>query len=127
MRFLKLGLLALSASALMACNDPNLQQTAQNLGMESITDIGANMLANAVQVECENQLQNGDAFADLVLTPEQKANLCSCTADELKANLSQDKLAGFIKDGAIDTAAISGVVTKAMAVCTSHKQDVTQS
>lgn len=109
---------------LTACNDPNIQQTAKNLGVENITDIGVNMFANAVQTECENQLQNNEAFANLVLTEGQKANLCGCTADELKANLSQDKLSSFLKDGSIDTKAISGVVTGAMATCTTRQPNI---
>lgn len=111
----------LFSAFLTACNDPNIQQTAKNLGVENLTDIGVNMFANAVQTECENQLQNNEAFANLVLTEGQKANLCGCTADELKANLNQDKLSSFIKDGSIDTKAISGVVTGAMATCTARQ------
>lgn len=118
------SLFIVSLLVLTACNDPNIQQTAKNLGVENITDIGVNMLANAVQSECENQLQNNKAFTDLVLTAQQKANLCGCTADELKTNLSQDKLSSFIKDGSIDTQAISGVVTRAMATCTARQPDI---
>lgn len=117
----------LSAFALTACDNPNVQQTAKNLGVENITDIGTNMIANAVQTECENQLQNGGEFADLILTAEQKANLCGCTANELKVSLSQDKLAGFIKNGAVDTQAISDVVTGAMATCTAKQPNVATS
>ncbi|MDO4224026.1 MAG: hypothetical protein Q4D05_08400 [Acinetobacter sp.] len=112
---------------LTACDHPNVQQTAQNLGVESITDIGKNMLINAVQAECENQLQNNAEFANIILTAEQRANLCGCTANELKENLSQEKLASIISNGTIDTQAMSDVITGAMATCTARQPNSTAS
>jgi len=114
----KLSVLCI-ALFLTACNDPNIQQTAKNLNLEQVSEIGSNLLVNAVKTECENQLKNQEGgVADLVFTAEQKAALCGCVSDELKGNLTAEKFQNIIKDGGVDTSVLTSMVTSAMAVCT---------
>ncbi|WP_435939401.1 hypothetical protein ACSF85_04045 [Moraxella bovoculi] len=104
---------------LAACNDPNIQQTAKNLNLEQVSEIGSNLLVNAVKTECENQLKNQEGgVANLVFTADQKAVLCSCVSDELKGNLTAEKFQNIIKDGGADTSVLTSMVTSAMAICT---------
>lgn len=107
---------------LTACNDPNVSQTAKNLGLDQLGEIGSNLVVNAVKNECENQLNNQQGVVDLVLTAEQKANICGCVAGELQGNLTADKLSTIIKDGKVDTSSITSMVTGAMATCTSPEK-----
>ena len=107
---------------LTACNDPNVAQTAKNLNLDQFGEIGGNLVANSVKNECENQINNQQGVVDLVLTTEQKANICGCVSEELKDELTADKLQNIIKDGKIDTNVLTGVVTKAMATCTSPER-----
>lgn len=119
MRLLFGGVLAMF---LTACNDPNIQQTAENLNLDQIGDIGMNLLANGAKNECQNQLSNGQAWADLVLTAEQKSNICTCVADELKTNINAQTLSEVIKDGQINTSVLTTKVTGVMAVCTAPER-----
>lgn len=107
---------------LTACNDPNVAQTAKNLGIDQLGEIGSNLAVNAIKNECENQLNNQQGVVDFVLNAEQKANICGCVSEELKANLTADKLQNIIKDGKVDTSIITGMVTGAMATCTSPQK-----
>ncbi|UYZ67443.1 hypothetical protein LP090_06130 [Moraxella bovis] len=114
----KLSILCL-ALFLAACDDPNIQQTAKNLNLDQLGEIGTNLVISTVKIECQNQLNaQENSVADLVFTAEQKANICGCVSDELKGNLTAEKSQSFIKDGQVDTNALTGVVTGAIAKCT---------
>lgn len=119
---MKLFLMMVMVFGLTACNDPNVAQTAKNLGLDQLGEIGGNLVVNAVKNECENQLNNQQGVVDLVLSAEQKANVCSCVSDELKVNFTADKLQNIIKDGKVDTSSITSMVTGAMATCTSPEK-----
>lgn len=112
--------------SLTACNDPNVQQTAKNLGLDQLGEIGSNLAVNAIKNECENQLNNGQGVVDLVLSAEQKANICTCVSDDIKNNLTADKLSEVIKDGKVQTQVLTTMVTGAMAKCTAPVTDQAQ-
>lgn len=112
--------------SLTACNDPNVQQTAKNLGLDQLGEIGSNLAVNAIKNECENQLNNGQGVVDLVLSAEQKANICTCVSDDIKNNLTADKLSEIIKDGKVQTQVLTTMVTGAMAKCTAPVTDQAQ-
>lgn len=103
---------------LTACNDPNVAQTAKNLGLDNLGEIGGNLVASAIKNECDNQLNNQEGVVDLVLTAEQKANICTCVSDDIKNNLTADKLGEVVKDGKVQTQVLTTMVTGAMAKCT---------
>lgn len=111
---------------LTACNDPNVAQTAKNLGLDQLGEIGSNLAVNAIKNECENQLNNGQGVVDLVLSAEQKANICTCVSDDIKNNLTADKLSEVIKDGKVQTQVLTTMVTGAMAKCTAPVADQAQ-
>lgn len=111
---------------LTACNDPNIQQTAKNLNLDQLGEIGSNLAVNAIKNECENQLNNGQGVVDLVLSAEQKANICTCVSDDIKNNLTADKLSEVIKDGKVQTQVLTTMVTGAMAKCTAPVADQAQ-
>lgn len=112
--------------SLTACNDPNVQQTAKNLGLDQLGEIGSNLAVNAIKNECENQLNNQEGVVDLVLSAEQKANICTCVSDDIKNNLTADKLSEVIKDGKVQTQVLTTMVTGAMAKCTAPVTDQAQ-
>lgn len=116
----------LMALGLTACNDPNVAQTAKNLGLDQLGEIGSNLVVNAIKNECENQLNNQQNVVDLVLSAEQKANICGCAARELQGGLTADKLSTIVKDGKVDASIITSMVTGAMATCTSPQQTTPQ-
>lgn len=111
---------------LTACNDPNIQQTAKNLNLDQLGEIGSNLAVNAIKNECENQLNNQEGVVDLVLSAEQKANICTCVSDDIKNNLTADKLSEVIKDGKVQTQVLTTMVTGAMAKCTAPVADQAQ-
>ncbi len=116
------------ALSLVACGDPNAEETAKNLNLNQLTEVGTNLLVNAAKTECENQLNSqSEGVADLVLTQAQKANLCSCVANELKNNINSENLQNIIKDGNIDTSVLTGKITEAMATCTSPIEQTSSS
>lgn len=96
-----------------------MEQTAKNLNLDQLKEVSTNLLVNAAKTECDNQLNNQEGgVADLVLTPDQKANICDCVVNELKHNLNAQTLQNLTKEGNIDTSVITGMVTGAMATCT---------
>ncbi len=120
----KLFAIIIGAAFLVGCDNPHIQQTAKNLGIDEVGNLGSEMLLTTLRTECENQLNNNAAFTDLILTAEQKANLCQCTGDEIKTTLSSEALLSIVKQGSIDSQVIIDKVAKAMAICTSRDPKV---
>lgn len=120
MKFFAMVLMVLG---LTACNDPNIEQTAKNLNLDQLGDIGSNLLVNATKTECENQLANQQGTVlDLVLTTDQKVAVCDCVANELKANINTQTFNELIKDGKINTDVLTGKVTGVIATCTTPEK-----
>lgn len=120
----KLFALIIGGALLVGCDNPHVQQTAKNLGIDEVSNLGSEMLLTTLKTECENQLNNNAAFTDPILTPEQKANLCQCTGNEIKTTLSPEALLTIVKDGSVDSQVIIDKVAEAMAICTSRDPKV---
>lgn len=116
--------LILGSLTLFGCDNPHIQQTAKNLGIDEVGNLGSEMLLTTLKAECDNQLNNNAAFADLILTPEQKANLCQCTGNQIKTSMSSEALLTLAKNGSIDSQVIIDKVAEAMAICTSRDPKV---
>lgn len=116
-KMMKNTAIILMAFGLMACNDHNVAQTAKNLNLDQLTEIGDNLFGNAIKTECANQLEN-QGVADLILTAEQKAAACECVAKEVKSSLNMQTYNELIKDGKVNTEVLTSKVTGVMATCT---------
>ncbi|MDO4896827.1 MAG: hypothetical protein Q3971_05630 [Moraxella sp.] len=103
---------------LTACGNADVAQNAKEFGLNQINEMGSHLITNAIKNECQNQLDNQQGLVDLILTDKQKANICDCVADELQDNLTIDTLQDFIKDGKVDTHALTNAVTQVMTDCT---------
>lgn len=107
----KLGVIAL-CFIMTACDKVN---------MEQVGNIGTELVAQSVQNECQQTLQNNEGniggLANVVLSEEQKQAVCTCVGGEIKNSLKPEELQKLFNNGSVNTDMVSTLVANTINTC----------